>query len=71
MRLPCKVDDPDKIHFLSDFYIKQFNLSIVPFNNSDEDCLLKFYNDSPVSFVGMFYFLRPLYVLLTFYKNNL
>ena len=37
MRLPGEVDDPDKIHFLSDFYIKQFKLSIVPFNNSNEN----------------------------------
>ena len=54
MRLPGQVNDPVKIHFLTDFYANKFGLNLVPFNNSDKDGFLKFYNDPPVTFRSMF-----------------
>ena len=53
MRLPGKVEDPVKIHFLTDYYVNKFVLDRVPFNNSDGHGLLKFYNDPPVTFTGI------------------
>lgn len=45
MRLPCAPDDPNKTHFLTDYYGENlFNLKMVPFVNSNEKAFLKFYN---------------------------
>lgn len=54
MRLPNKPKDP-KTHFLTDYYAKtKFDLPLVPFNNSDDNAFLKFYNMTPMSFTGMY-----------------
>ena len=52
MRLPGALSDVYKPHFLSDFYAKRFKLPLVPFNNADENCFLKFYNMKPVQIKG-------------------
>ena len=44
MRLPCTPDDPNKTHFLTDYYGEKFKLKMVPFVNSNEKAFLKFYN---------------------------
>ena len=45
MRLPCAPDDPNKTHFLTDYYGENlFNLKMVPFVNTNEKAFLKFYN---------------------------
>jgi monoamine oxidase len=45
MRLPCPPDDPNKTHFLTDYYGETlFKLKMVPFVNSNEKAFLKFYN---------------------------
>ena len=54
MRLPSRRNDVDKIHYLTDFYINKFELPTGPFNNSDNDALLKFYNYPAVTFTSKF-----------------
>lgn len=49
MRLPNEPDDENKTHFLTDFYISKFQLPVVPFNNSDDNAYLKFYNMDPMT----------------------
>ncbi len=39
----CEVEDLD-IHYLTDFYIRETELDVVPFHNSDGNAYLKFYN---------------------------
>ena len=53
MRLPGKPDDKNKIHFLTDFYAKKFDLPLVPFHNSDDNAFLKFYNEEKVTYTGI------------------
>ncbi|XP_046845956.1 putative L-amino-acid oxidase YobN isoform X1 [Xenia sp. Carnegie-2017] len=44
MRLPGKNDDPtDRMHYLTDGYIKDFNLKTQPFPNYDENGISKIY----------------------------
>ena len=52
MRLPNRKDDPNKIHFLSDFYISKFELPLASFKNSDEDAFVKFYNMNAMTYRG-------------------
>ena len=52
MRLPSEPDATEKIHFLTDFYNKKFQMDLVPFNNSDEDGFLKFYNEERITHSG-------------------
>lgn len=55
MRLPNKPDDPNKTHYLTDYYAKtKFNLPLVPFNNSDDNAFVKFYNMEPLPIKGTF-----------------
>ena len=46
MRLPCSADTEVKkmIHFLTDYYGDLFQLTRLPFVNSDKNAFLKFYN---------------------------
>ena len=44
MRLPGKNDNPnDRMHYLTDGYIKDFNLQTQPFPNYDENGISKIY----------------------------
>ena len=52
MRLPCRPKDPNKTHFLSDFYIQKFQLPVVDFVNENENGFLKFYNMPKVRMCG-------------------
>ena len=52
MRLPNKVTDEDKAHYLTDFYIKEFDLKLGPFNNSDPNAWLKFYDQEKIKISG-------------------
>ena len=53
MRLPGSPTAKDKIHFLTDFYVTdEFHLTTLPFNNSDENAFLKFYNMEPIRIEG-------------------
>ena len=53
MRLPCAPTDPNKTHFLTDFYAStRFKLPLVPFVNSDDNAFLKFYNMERVQIKG-------------------
>ena len=55
MRLPCSVDDPNKTHFLTDYYAAEvFKLEMLPFLNHDEHAFVKFYNEEKVQFKGKF-----------------
>ena len=54
MRLPNKPNDPNKTHYLTDYYAKtKFGLPLVPFNNSDDNALVKFYNMEPIPIKGI------------------
>ena len=44
MRLPCKPDETEKTHFLTDFYNTLFKLQLTAFSNHDKHAFLKFYN---------------------------
>jgi monoamine oxidase len=50
MRVPCAPDTPEAemTHFLTSFYGNEFKLKKLPFINSDNNGLLKFYNSSPM-----------------------
>ena len=52
MRLPSPPTDPNKIHFLTDFYATLFKLPLVPFVNGDDNAFLKFYNMEKVRIKG-------------------
>jgi len=53
MRLPDKVESEEKMHFLTDYYINEFGLEILPFNNSDDRAWLKFYSKKKIRISGM------------------
>ena len=53
MRLPNLYTDKDKTHYLTDFYAKEFNLKLGPFNNYDGNALLKFYDKENIKISGM------------------
>ncbi len=53
MRLPCPPNAEEKIHFLTDLYVTdEFHLKTLPFNSSDENAFLKFYNMEPIRIEG-------------------
>ena len=53
MRLPDKPDSPVKMHFLTDFYAEtEFGLKLLPFNNSDDNAWLKFYDEDKIKIAG-------------------
>ena len=52
MRLPNKWDDKVKTHYLTDFYAKEFDLTLGPFNNSDDNAWLKFYDQKKIKISG-------------------
>ena len=55
MRLPDKPDSPEKIHFLTDFYaVKEFGLKLLPFNNTDDNAWLKFYDEDRIRIKGIY-----------------
>ena len=56
MRLPNLCTDKDKTHYLTDFYANEFNLHLGPFNNYDENALLKFYDKKTIKVSGMYIF---------------
>ena len=54
MRLPSTPDEPNKIHFLTDYYGEElFKLEMIDFINSNENGFLKFYNKPRVQHKGM------------------
>ena len=55
MRLPCRPKDPNKTHFLSDFYIQKFQLPVIDFVNQNTNGFLKFYNMPKVRMCGKAY----------------
>lgn len=55
MRLPNLCTDEEKAHYLTDFYAKEFNLKLGPFNNYDENAWLKFYDKEKIKVSGMCY----------------
>ena len=55
MRLPCHPKDSNKTHFLPDFYITKFGLTVVDFVNENENGFLKFYNMPKVRICGKVY----------------
>ena len=57
MRLPCRPEDPNKTHYLSDFYVQKFELEVVDFVNENTNGFLKFYNMPKIRMEG-----RPLKV---------
>ncbi len=52
MRLPNQPDDPNKPHFMTDFYATLFQLPLAPFVNFNENAYLKFYNREKVQIKG-------------------
>ena len=54
MHLPSRHDDVDKIHYLTDFYNKKFELTLAPFLNYDDHTFLKFYNYPAVTITSKF-----------------
>ena len=55
MRLPCTPDNPNKTHFLTDYYGETlFKLKMVPFVNSNEKAFLKFYNMPRIQQEGIY-----------------
>ena len=56
MRLPNKVDEKQKKHYLTDLYVRKFKLKILPFKNADKDenTLVKFYDMKPMTLKGEF-----------------
>jgi len=54
MRLPDPVECKEKMHFLTDYYINEFGLDILPFSNSDDNAWLKFYGDRRIKKSGMY-----------------
>ena len=53
MRLPKEPNDPDKTHYLTDYYAAQeFKLDLVPFNNYDQNAFLKFYDKRNIKISG-------------------
>ena len=56
-RLPNKPNDPNKTHYLTDYYAKEeFGLPLVPFNNSDNNAFVKFYSMEPLPIKGIYIF---------------
>ena len=55
MRLPKRPDDPDKTHYLTDYYAaKEFKLGLAPFKNYDEDAYLEFYDKKNIKISGKY-----------------
>ena len=53
MRIPDKPDSSVKMHFLTDFYAEtEFGLKLLPFNNSDDNAWLKFYDEDKIKISG-------------------
>ena len=52
MRLPNKVNEKHKIHYITDHYVRTFKLKILPFKNADKNTLLKFYDMKPMTLTG-------------------
>ena len=53
MRIPKTPKDPNKTHYLTDWYAKDvFKLDLVPFSNTDEDAYYKFYDMEPMKIKG-------------------
>lgn len=53
MRLPKTYDDPQKTHFLTDYYAaKEFDLPLAPYSNYDGNCWLKFYDERKIRVSG-------------------
>ena len=49
MRIPKTPKDPNKTHYLTDWYADNvFNLKLVPFSNTDDDAYYKFYDMDPM-----------------------
>lgn len=54
MRIPDTPDSSVKMHFLTDFYAEtEFGLTLLPFNNSDENAWLKFYDEDKIRIRGI------------------
>ena len=53
MRLPKRPEDPDKTHYLTDYYAAQeFKLKLAPFKNYDKNGFLKFYDKKNIKISG-------------------
>ena len=53
MRLPKRPDDPDKTHYLTNYYaVKEFELGLDPFNNYDKNAYFKFYDKKNIKISG-------------------
>ena len=53
MRIPDKPDSSVKMHYLTDFYAEtEFGLKLLPFNNSDDNAWLKFYDEDKIKIKG-------------------
>lgn len=53
MRIPDKPDSSEKMHYLTDFYAEtEFGLKLLPFNNSDDNTWLKFYDEDKIKIKG-------------------
>ena len=53
MRLPKRPDDPDKTHYLTNYYaVKEFELGLDPFNNYDKNAYFKFYDRKNIKISG-------------------
>ena len=54
--MPCAPEDPNKIHFLTDYYGKEvYKLKMIDFINTNENGFLKFYNKPRVQAKGTAY----------------
>ena len=54
MRIPSAPDEPNKIHFLTDYYGGElFKLEMIDFINSNKNGFLKFYNKPRVQHKGI------------------
>ena len=53
MRIPCKLTDDYRTHFLTDFYAEEkFHLPMLPFINECDNAYLKFYDNKKVRIKG-------------------
>ena len=54
MRIPSPPDEPNKIHYLTDYYAEElFKLEMIDFINSNDNGFLKFYNKPRIQQKGL------------------